>query len=431
MSKYKWDFSKADQAENAKVTEPAEIQKGLEKGFGPEMASVIAEGVQEYLKQKGVDAIDRRYLAIPEAQGRQPAGMQFSERDVNDATKWEELTPDAQLRRRVLMKAFFRQVLFGTPLDKSLAEHGDSVRDVKPLICVRTMSSAGGSGSEGGYLIPPGFIPYLVRDIPRQSVLFPLVTVYPTGQNNSGRMPTVATNATTSWGSEATAISTGDPAFGNATYTIYRHNTRIVLPLELVNDSNPAILDTVVSLIQQAMAEERDRVIAYGNGSGKPTGIYQSSGLTDVSGVTTISYANLCKILYSVDMRWHDAPNFRWTFNQNVLNACAGLVDSTGQPIWKQGGIGPDNPATLLGKRYVVSNSFPNNYIGAGDVSGYVWFDRGDMGAATDMGGDYFDEHQMALKVWERADGKFINTPTSKFARSRLLAGVTSLVSVN
>lgn len=427
MSKYNWNFTPAEQQANVEATEPKEVEKSLSPVLGQQIAGVVAEGIEAYFKHKGIDQLDRRHLVFPEAAAaKADPEFRFTQRDLQDATPWGELPDSAKNRRKVLMRAFFRNILFGTSLDKSLEEFGDATREVKPLICVRTLSS--GTDSQGGYLIPPGFIPYLVKDIPRMSVLFPLVTVWPTGQNNSGTMPTVATNATSSWGSESTTITTGDPTFGEATYTVRRHNTRAVLPLELVNDTNPAIVDTVVRLIQEAMAQERDHVIAYGTGSGRPTGIYQSSGITDVSGITAVNFANLNKLLFSVDMRWHDDPSFRWVFNQNVLNAAASLVDSTGQPIVKFNDLATGAAATLLGKRFVVSNSFPNTFIGCGRVAGYIWFDRQDMGAAQDMSGAYFDDHQMALKVWERCDGKFVNTPTSQFARSKILAGVTSLV---
>lgn len=426
-SKYKWNFSKSEQAENAQLTDPAEIQKGLAPVMGADLSAVVAEGVQEYLKHKGIDAIDRRYLAFPEAQNanRDPASA-FSTRDVTEYSPWQELPPAAQQRRKVLFKAFMRNVLCGTSPDKSLADFGDDVRDVKPLLNARALSSTPG---EGGYLIPPGFISYLVRDIPRMSVLFPLVRVWPTGQANSGKLPTVATNAASSWGAESTEISSTDPTFSEAAWAVERHNAFAVIPFEAVNDTSPELVDTVVTLIQEAMAEERDRVIAYGNGSGRPTGIYQSTGITDVSGVTSITWANLNKILYSVDERWHNVPNARWALNQNVLNAISSKLDDYGQPLFRPA-VG-DMPGTILGKRYVVSNSLPNNFIGYLDFGHYFWFDRNDMGMAKDSGGKYFEKHQMAIKVWERVDGKFVSPPTKAGARSRLLAGVTSLVSVN
>lgn len=426
-SKYKWDFSKSEQAENAKLTDPAEIQKGLAPVMGADLSAVVAEGVQEYLKHKGIDAIDRRYLAFPEAQNanRDPASA-FSKRDLEAVASWDELPQAAQIRRRVLFRAFMRNVLCGTSPDVSLADYGDDVRDVKPLLNARALSSTPG---EGGYLIPPGFIPYLVRDIPRMSVLFPLVRVWPTGKTDSGRLPTVATNAASSWGSEGIAMSSTDPTFGNATWAVERHNAFATIPFEAVNDTSPELVDTVVTLIQEAMAEERDRVIAYGNGSGRPTGIYQSTSITDVSGVTSITWANLNKILYSVDERWHNVPNARWVLNQNVLNAISSKLDDYGQPLFRPA-VG-DMPGTIIGKRYVVTNSLPNTALFFGDLAHYFWFDRQDMGMATDSGGKYFETHTLALKVWERVDGKYISAPTPSMARTKVLAGITSLVTPN
>lgn len=424
MAKYKWDFSKAEQAENLEVTKPEVIAKGVEPLLGHDAAAMIAEGVQEYLRQNGLDKIDRKFLAFPEAHRQADPSTAFCKSDLEDPTPWNELPQSAQQRKRVLFKGFLHNVLFGTPAERSLAAFGDATREVAPLLNVRALSSTPG---EGGYLIPPGFIPYLVQDIPRMSVLFPLVREYPTGLAESGTLPTVATNAASSWGSESTEITSTDPTFSAASWTIRRHNAIATLPLELTVSTNPAIVPTVIELIQRAMAEERDRCIAYGNGSGKPTGIYQATGITDVSGITSISWANLNKILYSVDERWHNAPNARWALNQNVLNAISSLLSAVdGQPIFRPA-VG-DMPGTILGKRYVVSNHLPNTFIGFLDFSQYAWFNRNDMGMATDMGGEYFKKHQMAIKVWERVDGKYISPPTPAGARTKILSGVTSLV---
>lgn len=427
MSKYNWNFTPEDKAENVKATEPKEVEKALAPLTGEQVAEIVADGIRTYHKEHGVTKVDRQHLMFPEAaSAKVDPLLRFSKADVQENVRWSEIPADSQSRRKVLLRAFMRRVLFGVPADQSLADFGEAVREVTPLLNVRTYSSAGGSGSEGGYLIPPGFIPYLVRDIPRLSVMFPLVSVYPTGQTDSGTLPTVATNAASSWGSESTEITSTDAAFGEATFTIKRHNAIATLPLELVNDTNPAIVDTVVSLIQEAMAQERDKVISYGSGSGRPTGLYQSTGITDVSGITAVNFANLNKLLYSVDERWHNAPNFRWVFNQNVLNAISSLVDSTGQPLVRPG-FG-DVPSTILGKRYVVSNYLPNTAIFVGDVAKYVWFDRGDMGMGTDQSGVYFNKHQLAIKFWERVDGKYVTPPTAAMARSKILSGVTNLV---
>lgn len=431
MSKYNWNFTPAEQEKNLQETNPKEVQKAVEVISGPQVAEIVTDAIRAYHKEHGITQLERKHLVFPEAaEAKADPAFRFTERDLKDgATKWADLPETAKTRRRVLMNAFMRNILFATPAEKTLADFGDGARDVAPLLNARTFSTTGGSGSEGGYLIQPGFIPYLVRDIPRLSVLSGLVSVYPTGQTDAGELPTVATNAASSWGSESTEITSTDPALGQATYAVKRHNAIAVMPLELVKDTNPAIVDTVVSLIQEAMAQERDRVISYGSGSGRPTGLYQSTGITDVSGITAVNYANLNKLLFSVDERWQADPTFRWVFNQNILNAVSSLVDSTGQPILRPG-IG-DMPSTVLGIRYVVSNYLPNTAIFVGALSKYILFDRGDMGIATDMGGEYFKKHQMAIKVWERIDGKYVSPPTASMARSKILAGVTNLVTPN
>ena len=48
-----------------------------------------------------------------------------------------------------------------------------------------------------------------------------------------------------------------------------------------------------------------------------------------------------------------------------------------------------------------------DSVIFIGDLSNYLWFDRGEMGIeSTNEGGDAFANHQTWIKVWERVDGK-------------------------
>lgn len=426
-TKYDWPvLTEAEKAKNLELTDPGQIGKAVDSLMGGAGAfeRAVQDAVEKQIKAMGMTLADRRYLQFPEA-GRD-GGTLFTARDVDgqDNERWSDLSPDSQRRKRILVKAWFKRVLFGRDAVKLLADHGQCDE-----VVARTL--AGQTDSAGGYLIPPGFIPYLVKDVPRLSVLFPLVTVMPTGQNDAGTMPSVATNVTTSWGTENTAMSSGDPVLGQVTYTINRHNAFCEMPRELVNDSNPSIIDTLVDLFNAAVAEERDRVIAHGSGSGRPQGLYYSTTITDVSGITAVSYDNLLKLKYSLDQRWWGDPSTRWVFNQNVMQAISALKDDNGLPLIRDSLMVGQLP-TLLGLPMAISNSCRDTFIGLGALRNYVWFDRQDMGFEwSDTAGDSFKKHQRYFKLWERCDGKFAQTPTSSFVRSKALTGITALVTPN
>jgi HK97 family phage major capsid protein len=441
MSKFVWPSVKEAQAASAaeaekraltedqknaneKATDAKEIRDAAANVLGDKAGEEIAAKVAEEIRKLGLDKIDRRHLMFPGAETAQRKSA-LNVRNILDGSTpvkhWDaERTADVDAG----LRAFFHKVLLNKPIASSLEDRG-LVDD----IVVRTLSS---SDSEGGYLIPPGYIPYLTADLPKIAKLLPLVTTFPTGGAPSGEMPTVATNATVAWGSENTAIGAGDPVFGTATYAVNRMNVFCDMPRELVNDTNPRIVDTIIGLFRQAMADELDRCIAYGNGSGKPTGIYQATTITDVSGVTSLSstsaagYLNLIKIMHSVDQRYHSDPSCRWVFNQNVLAMIESILDGQNQPVFRPG-IG-EMPSTVLGKPFVVHNGLPNTFIGFGALRYYYLFDHGDMGMeSTTTGGDSFKKHQVLIKFWQRLDGKYVSPAHKPFARSKILANVTAL----
>lgn len=274
----------------------------------------------------------------------------------------------------------------------------------------------------GGYLIPPGFLPQLIADPMKESQLFAYVRKLPVG-SNTGQMPKVGSGVEVFWGTENTDIDETEPDFDNETWTIKRLNAITKMSRELMMESNPEIVGVVMDMFTKAIFEERDRVIAIGNGSGRPLGLYSASGITDVSSVTSLTYANLVKMKFSLDMRYHKRA--RWTMNSSVLKHVQLIVDTTGRPIFRESAIAGEE-ATILGLPFSIEDSFPNCYLGVGDLSYYVWFDRQKYAIErTTEAGEAFRKNQLWVKVTEYADGKPVLPPTSPMARTRALAGIS------
>jgi HK97 family phage major capsid protein len=318
---------------------------------------------------------------------------------------------DAYSLRKRLCDDYIRAV--------SRAQPGLAASCAKLEAVQRTLST---SGSEGGYTIPAGFVAELIRDAEKLDSLYAKVRKVPVSQK-SGTVPKTATNASVSWGTEGNDITSGDPSFGETPYAVARLNALAKFNKELVDDSGIDIVGTVYELFTEAIQLERDRVIAVGTGTGQPMGLYSADGITNVS-VTALSYATLLELKFSVDQKYHRRPAFCWHFNSDVLRATMGIVDDNNRPLFRDAMAG--EPPTLLGVPYVVCNSFPNNYIGIGDLSYYLWFTRGEttIDRSADAG-EAFQKILVWLRLVERVDGKPSLPPTVPLARSRVLAGIS------
>lgn len=274
----------------------------------------------------------------------------------------------------------------------------------------------------GGYLIPPGFLPQLVADPEKESELFAHVRKLPVS-SNTGQMPKVGSGVDVFWGTENTDIDETEPDFENESWTIRRLNAIAKMSRELMMESNPNIVAVVTDLFTKAIFEERDRMIAIGSGSGRPIGIYSASGITDVSSITSLTYANLLRLKFSLARRYHKRS--RWTMNSTVLRNIQEIVDTTGRPIFRESAIRGEE-STILGLPFSIEDSFPNCYIGLGDLAYYVWFDRQRYAIErTTEAGEAWRKHQLWIKVTEYADGKPVLPPTSPMVRTRALAGIT------
>ncbi|MGE3408721.1 MAG: phage major capsid protein [Pirellulales bacterium] len=379
-------------------------------GINPdEFSAAVAAETKNAFRSSGVTDLDRSRLIFPESRmhGYAP------DADPNNPFKREQ--PPAS---RQLLADWFAAV-FESPMGFAHLHP----RAAKNAMLVRALNE--GTDSEGGYLVPPGFVPELIRDVPKLTQLFQYVRKIPVG-TMTGELPVVSANPTVSWGTESTAMDEGDPAFGTGTWSCKRLNVFAALSREVLSDSNPAIVSTIVTLFQEAIAKERDRVIAMGNASaGEPVGLYSASGITDVSSVVTLSYSSILALHSTIDHRYLASPSCKWTMNQRVKSAIMGIVDTTGRPIFVQDVTTGWKPM-LLGNGVCIEEAFPNNYLGFGDLNYYVWFDRETLAIERSTeAGDAFRKHQMYIKLFERCDGKPLLPPKVPLCRTRVLTGIS------
>ncbi len=259
-----------------------------------------------------------------------------------------------------------------------------------------------GTDAAGGYLVPDELRGEVLLRAPELSELFPHARRVRVG-SNGGAVPSLSTDIAISWDeAENAEFDESDPVFSELTYAIKRANAVCYTSRELVADSGPGVAELLTRLFSEAMAAERDRVIAVGDGSDEPEGI-ASATLSSVAVGGSIDFGKLVEIECGLAKKYR--RNARWIMNNTNVRRIMSLEDSQNRPLFVRD-LKEGAPARLLGYPISQQDDLADGEIYFGDLSYYYWFDREQMGIeTTTTGGNTFMKHQLGVKVWERVDG--------------------------
>jgi len=342
----------------------------LSARMGSQIGPVVTDLVQEKLADLGLTRVDRKHGMFP--------GIPGAADDVL------EPVPSKTERARAFLRA---AILHTEPSDEMVRK-----------------ALSEGTDSAGGYLVPTEYRAELIKRLPELSELFPYVRKVPV-ISNSGEFPKLGTDVAITWGrGENAAITETDPVFTQLTWTARNMSAITYLSRELVSDANPGIVETITTLFSEAVAAERDKMIAIGDGSTQPEGIYSAAGLSSVAVGGSLTYAKLVELKFALSRKYH--RNARWILNSTNLQRVTSITDDDNLPIFRDALVAGETPR-ILGRQYSIQDDLPDSVIFFGDLTQYLWFDRERMVIeSTSTGGDTFAKHQVAVKLVERCDGK-------------------------
>jgi len=369
----------AEDTKLPQVLDPAAIVAGVSEAIGPKLAEMIAQAVDAKVTELGLDKIDRKHI-------------------ITEETKDE---PDPKKR----VEKFFRGVIFGS---------------TDPAV-VKALGEA--TNEAGGYLVPEDFRAQIIMRVNDLTVLYPRAFKFNTGLT-SVKVPTLATDVEVSWDEAQNAdFDESDAAFDKKTFTIHRMNAITYSSRELLADSAINLTDLLTQLFSDAVARERDKMIVVGDGSTQPEGIFSASGVTEISTtVGSIGYADLLAMDEAIAEQYRNDPSLVWITNQTVRRYIRAIKDSAGQPLLRES-LERGAPMTLMDHPILINRNVPSGQIALGVMSKYWIANREEMGVeSTTTGGDTFKKHQVALKIWERWDGKLTYT-TECWVKSRGITG--------
>lgn len=269
-----------------------------------------------------------------------------------------------------------------------------------------------GTDSEGGYLVPDEFERTLVEALEEENIFRQMATIITTSSGDR-KIPVVATKGTASWVDEEGVIPEADDAFGQVSIGAYKLATMIKVSEELLNDSVFNLEQYIAKEFARRIGAKEEEAFFVGDGTGKPTGIFNTTGGAGV-GITTASASaitidEIMDLFYSLKSPYR--KNAFFVTNDATVKSIRKLKDGNGQYLW-QPSVTAGQPDTILNRPLKTSAYVPGiaaaaKTIAFGDFS-YYWVADRQGRSFQRLNELYAATGQVGFKATQRVDGKLI-----------------------
>lgn len=217
-----------------------------------------------------------------------------------------------------------------------------------------------GTAADGGYLFPDEFRAELVRWLTDQNRMRSLVRVVPM-RRDVLKAPSLVESVQVYWTAENAAKTTTTAHFGEITLTARKVAAILYASDELIEDSTEIdVVNLIIQLFGEKIAEEEDRVICAGNGTTEPTGLITAGTIRTVSVAGNLNFDDIIDLVYAVPQKYHKAASF--LVHRTNIKELRKLKDNDGRYIWSEP-ISAGGAPTILG--YPV---YEVNWVGEANI---------------------------------------------------------------
>lgn len=284
-----------------------------------------------------------------------------------------------------------------------------------------------GTDSEGGYLVPDEYETTLVEALEEENIFRKLAHVINTSSGDK-KIPVVASKGSASWVDEEGTITDSDDAFSQVSIGAYKLGTLIKVSNELLNDSAFNLEAYITKEFARRIGTKEEEAFFVGDGSGKPTGIFNSTGGADVgvtaASATAITADELIDLFHSLKAPYR--KNAVWLVNDSTVKAIRKLKDNNNNYLW-QPGLTAGQPDTILGRPVYTSSYVPTIAAGAktiafGDFS-YYWIADRQGRIFKKLSELYAANDKTGFVATQRVDGKLILPEAVKVLKQKATSG--------
>lgn len=163
-------------------------------------------------------------------------------------------------------------------------------------------------GTTGGFLVPTEVDQSLIELVRAKTVVrsMPGVRTYAM-KSNVLEMPRMDSGATAAWGGENETIASSALGFGQVSMVLRKCVGKVVIPNELIEDADPAIVDIVNRDLTLEIAKRTDLGYLEGSGGAQPLGLYYQPNITwtDLAG-TSPDWDDFYNAMYQARLQNHE-----------------------------------------------------------------------------------------------------------------------------
>ena len=261
-----------------------------------------------------------------------------------------------------------------------------------------------GVDADGGYLVPEEYDRRLVDVLNEENIMRRLATRIVTSGEH--KINIAATKPAASWIEEGGALTFGDATFDQKILDAHKLHVAIKVTEELLYDNAFNLENYIIVQFGKALANAEEDAFLNGNGTGKPTGIFDGTGGGHL--LNTLAAAlksdDMLDLVYGLKRPYRKNASF--IMNDATLPSLRKLKDNNGAYIW-QPAYQAGEPDRILGYKVETSAYAPKDGIAFGDYSYYNIGDRGNR-SFKQLNELFAGNGMIGFVAKERVDGKLV-----------------------
>ncbi len=263
-----------------------------------------------------------------------------------------------------------------------------------------------GVDTDGGYLVPEEYDKRIIDVLTEENIFRGLATTITTSGEH--KINIAATKPAAAWIDEGEQLTFGDATFDQKILDAHKLHVAIKVTEELLYDNAFGLENYIITQFGKALGNAEEDAFLNGDGTGKPTGIFNATKGGQVFGTTAtqdkVSADEIIALIYGLKRPYRKNASF--IINDKIVGQLRTLKDNNGAYIW-QPSYQAGEPDRILGYSLHTSAYAPTNALAFGDYSFYNIGDRGTRSISV-LKELFAGNGMIGYVAKERVDGKLV-----------------------